>query len=287
MNYRHAFHAGNFADLLKHAVLTEILASLTADPKPLTMIDTHAGAGVYDLTGEMARKTGEAASGVAVLMADDTAPPAFASLKSAIRRANSADTPRFYPGSPMLIAGTLRPRDAYIACEIRDDDYKALEAALPRNPAIEVVKADGWAMAAARTPRPPARVLVLIDPPFERADDYARIIQTVRTVLDYARIIQTVRTVLRANPAAILAIWLPIKDLATLDACLGDLEDATGRANLTVAQVRLRPLSDPMRMNGCAMAVINPTDGLRGRAKAVAEWIVASFGEAGARATIG
>src|SRR5258706_15884416 len=100
MNYRHAFHAGNFADLLKHGVLSELLARLTAEASPLTVIDTHAGAGIYDLAGDLARRTGEAQRGIAVLMADAGAPAAFASLKAAGARANGPGAPRLYPGSP-------------------------------------------------------------------------------------------------------------------------------------------------------------------------------------------
>jgi len=273
MNYRHAFHAGNFADLLKHALLAELLAALTAEAAPLTVIDTHAGAGLYDLTGDMARRTGEAERGIGVLLADEAAPAEFARLKAAVRRANGGGALRLYPGSPLLIASGLRPRDSYIACEIRPDDHAALKNALPRNLGAVVLKADGWAVAAERTPRAPARVLVLIDPPFERGDVYAQIGRTVRAVT-------------RANRGAVIAVWLPIKDLATYDAFLGELEDAAAGAPTVVAEVRLRPLSDPMKMNGCAMAVVRPPPRLAEAAGRIAAWIAERLGESGAASRV-
>jgi 23S rRNA (adenine2030-N6)-methyltransferase len=274
MNYRHAFHAGNFADLLKHALLAELMAALTADARPLTVIDTHAGAGLYDLGGALAKKTGEAERGIAVLMADEAAPTAFDRLKAAVARANRrGEALRFYPGSPLLIAHALRPRDTYIACEIRADDNAALRGVLPREAGVQVLKADGWRTAVQRTPAAPARAFVLIDPPFEAPGDHAAIVGAASAVL-------------RRNPGAVIAAWLPIKDLAGWDAFLGDLEDCVGRAPLLVAEARLRPLSDPMKMNGCALAVINPPPPLTAAAESVAEWIAGRLGEAGAAAKV-
>ena len=272
MNYRHAFHAGNFADLLKHALLAELMAMLVADARPLTVIDTHAGAGLYDLGGALAKKTGEAERGIAVLMGDTAAPAAFDRLKAAVARANRrGGAQRFYPGSPLLIAHALRPRDTYIACEIRADDNAALRGVLPREAGVQVLKADGWQTAIQRAPAAPARAFVLIDPPFEASDDHAAIVRTASGVL-------------RRNPGAVIAAWLPIKDLASWDVFLGDLEDAARGAPILVAEVRLRPLSDPMKMNGCALAVINPPPGLRQVGEAVGDWIASWLGEPGAAA---
>ena len=278
MNYRHAFHAGNFADLIKHAVVLDLMARLTAAGGPLTVVDTHAGAGGYDLTGELARKTGEGQAGIARLMADAAAPAVFEPLKAAVRGMNTAQTVRYYPGSPLLIAPALRGADRYLACEIRPDDGAALKAALKGVRGAEVRLADGWsvAVAEARAGGRARRLFVLIDPPFERGDDYASIVETVGAVLD-------------AAPGACLAIWVPIKDLATFDAFLGELEDVAqdagdGVAPLLVSEVRLRPLADPMKMNGCAMLVLGAPPGAEAPARAAADWIAARLGEAGARA---
>ncbi len=283
MNYRHAFHAGNFADLLKHAVVLDLMARLTAAAGRLSVVDTHAGAGGYDLAGDLARKTGEGQAGIARLMADAAAPAVFEPLKAAVRGMNASGAKdgqgvRYYPGSPLLITPALRAGDRYLACEIRPDDGAALKAALKGRRGAEVRLADGWsvAVAEARAGGRARRLFVLIDPPFERGDDYASIVETVGAVLD-------------AAPGACLAIWVPIKDLATFDAFLGELEDVAqealdGGAPLLVCEVRLRPLADPMKMNGCAMLILGAPPGAEAPARGAADWIVGRLGEPGARA---
>jgi 23S rRNA (adenine2030-N6)-methyltransferase len=264
MNYRHIYHAGNFADLVKHAVLTELLAAMTGKA-PLTVIDTHAGAGLYDLAGDQARRTGEGAA-VAALMADPAAPPVFDALKAAIRRLNEAGA-RYYPGSPALIAQALGPRDRLVACETRLDDFHSLREVL-RQPGAQALREDGWDAAQARTPRAPAPALIHIDPPYEAADDSDRAAETVRHVL--AR-----------NAQAVIAIWAPIKDLAGFDSFLTGVEEAKGGASALVAEVRLRPPDDPLRLNGCAVVTVNAPPGLAAGANAAAAWIVATLGDPG------
>src|SRR5436190_3068577 len=126
LNYRHAFHAGNFADLVKHAALLAVLARLQAEASPLSVIDTHAGRGLYDLAGPEAVKSGEAEAGIARLMAATDAPADFDALTAAVRTLNGAGPIRRYPGSPWLIAECLRPGDRYLACELRGDEHGAL-----------------------------------------------------------------------------------------------------------------------------------------------------------------
>ena len=273
MNYRHAFHAGNFADLVKHAILTRLLRDLAAGPAPLTVIDTHAGAGIYDLQADASRRTGEAGAGIARLLAAADAPAAFDDLAAAVGRVNAPGEGRYYPGSPVLVAGLLRPRDRYIACELRPDDHAALKSVLPRELGALVHLGDGWAHAARIAPGAPAALLLLIDPPFERGDDYAQALDLLAKTLE-------------VNARATVAVWVPIKDLATFDAFLGEVEDAAAAtaapAGVLAAEVRLRPLSDPMKLNGCAMVVVNPPAGLAAFAAPVVDWLAANLGEAGA-----
>jgi 23S rRNA (adenine2030-N6)-methyltransferase len=269
MNYRHAFHAGNFADLVKHGTLTLLLERLTARPGALTVIDTHAGAGGYDLTGEMARRSGEAAQGIARLLAADDAPAAFDGLRRAVAAMNPGGG-NLYPGSPRLIAAALRPGDRYIACELRDDDKALLARTLAGAPGARAVQADGYATAAAETPKN-GRTFVLIDPPFERGDDYRRIVETLGAVL--AR-----------NPAATVAAWLPLKDLETLDGLLRGVE-GTG-AGALVAEARLRPLTDPLKMNGCAMLIVGAPEGLDGPLEDICRWVVERLGDRGGLAKV-
>jgi len=174
VNYRHAFHAGNFADLAKHAAVTLMLDRLLAAGGPLRVVDTHAGAGLYDLTGSMARKSGEAEAGVARLMADSAAPVAFDGLKQAVLALNSHGPVKLYPGSPRLIADRLRPGDSYVGAELHPEDIVHLHEALsPLGPQRQAVARDGYEVAA-EAAAGQGRLFVLVDPPFERADDYAR-----------------------------------------------------------------------------------------------------------------
>ena len=269
MNYRHAFHAGNFADLVKHATVTLIQQALNRDPDPLTVIDTHAGAGAYDLTGEMSRRSGEAAAGIFRLMEAQATPAAFDALKAAVARMNPAGGVTLYPGSPSLIGAALRPQDRYVACELREDDHDLLRRTLARYPNAKAVRDDGYETAVRLVP-PGARAFVLIDPPFERADDYTRIAEAIGAILS-------------RNPQALVAVWVPLKDLETLDSFLRQAEEA---APLLVAEARLRPLNDPMKMNGCAMVIANAPTDLVEPLTVICQWVSGALGDAGGSARV-
>jgi len=266
LNYRHAFHAGNFADLVKHAVLLDLLARLQAEASAVPVIDTHAGRGLYDLAGAEARKSGEAEAGVQRLMAVADAPAAFAPLTAAVRRLNGAGPLRRYPGSPWLVAEALRPADSYLGCELRPEEHAALRETLRGRRGVRTACADGYEVAAAETPAQ-GHALVLIDPPFERADDYARIVETLAAVR-------------RRNRRASALVWLPLKDLETFDAFLRDLEDAVD-APLLAGETRMRPLTDPLKMNGCALVAMSAPDGLGPALQAVSRWTAQTLGEDG------
>ena len=266
MNYRHAFHAGNFADLVKHAALTEILARLMTQQAPLRVIDTHAGRGVYDLAGPEARKSGEAQAGIVRLMAAAEAPAEFAALTTAVRTLNGGGAVRRYPGSPWLIAQALRVGDSYLACELRPDEHAALRDLMKPKRSVRTLCADGYEAAVAQTPAS-GRVLVLIDPPFEQADDYRRIVETLASVR-------------RRNRDAAALVWLPLKDLETFDAFLRDLEDEV-QAPALVAETRMRPLTDPLRMNGCALVLVGAPAEMAVPLGAVCGWTAATLGERG------
>jgi 23S rRNA (adenine2030-N6)-methyltransferase len=267
LNYRHAFHAGNFADLVKHAALLQLLARLTAGPRPLSVIDTHAGRGLYDLAGVEAKKSGEAEAGIARLMAATDAPAEFGPLTTAVRKLNSGGPARRYPGSPWLIAEVLRPGDSYLACELRPDEHNTLGQLMKGRRGVRTLCADGYDAAIAQTPAA-GRVLVLIDPPFERADDYRRIVETLAAVR-------------RRNPAATALVWLPLKDLETFDGFLRDLEDGV-RAPVLVAETRMRPLTDPLKMNGCALVLLGAPEDSAEHLRAVCGWTAATLGQGGA-----
>lgn len=270
MNYRHAFHAGNFADLHKHAILLAMLSALQDESRALSVIDTHAGAGAYDLSGEMARRSGEAQAGVFRLRAANDAPPVFGPLLAAVLKINSGQAGDLYPGSPLLIARALRQGDRYAGCELRPDDGLLLAKTLAPYANAQALEADGFATASAQAGRG-GRAFVLIDPPFERPDDYSRIAETTRAVLKRA-------------PDAALAIWLPIKDLETFDAFIRAMETVT--KDLLVAELRLRPLTDPMKMNGSAMVMIGAPASVEAAAVEAGDWIAARLGETGGRSRV-
>jgi len=271
LNYRHAFHAGNFADLVKHAALLRLLDVMQGDKAPLRIIDTHAGAGLYDLRGPQAQRSGEAQAGVMRMMAATDRPGALDALVKAVKAANDgAAEPWLYPGSPWLIAQALRPGDTYLACEMQPQEHARLAETMGDRPGVRTLCGDGFAQAA-QALDPAARNLVLIDPPFEKADDYDRIVVLASEALARA-------------PRTTFLIWLPLKDLETFDAFLRDLEDACEPASMLVVEARMRPLGDPMKMNGCALVLINPPSGLEPQLQAAADWVTA--GESGGQARV-
>jgi 23S rRNA (adenine2030-N6)-methyltransferase len=276
MNYRHSFHAGNFADLVKHALVLWLLRARQARMQgrgPVTVFDTHAGAGLYDLTGDGARSR-EAEAGVLKLMASQDLPPTIAALAAEVRAVNDggAET-RLYPGSPLLVARALRGDDAYCGFELNPPVVELLHQALADYPHADGSAGDGYveALSAVRAavkagvrPAP----LVLIDPPFERPDDYVRAAETAMAVV-------------RADPKATVAVWTPLKDLETFDGFLRRLS-----GDVLVAEARLRPLTNPMKMNGCAMVVLNPPPGAEAAAQEICGWVADTLGDAGARAEV-
>lgn len=278
LNYRHHFHAGNFADLLKHAMLLDVLERLKTADSPLTVFDTHAGAGVYDLEAEAARRSGEAAGGVMRLMTANDAPDVFDAVRAAVARSNPVGAVRHYPGSPLIAVQALRRGDRYLGCELRPDDQQSLRRLLaeqaPMGVQVQALPADGYVVLESGATGK-GRRLVLIDPPFERGDEYPRILEAIAADA-------------RRGGEATYLIWTPLKDLQTFDSFLGGVE-ALGLGGGLAVEARLRPLTDPLKMNGCAMILLGAPR-LRAEAeppaRAAAEWIASALGEAGAEARV-
>jgi 23S rRNA (adenine2030-N6)-methyltransferase len=247
MNYRHDYHAGNFADVLKHMALCELLRLLLSKDKKLFVLDTHAGTGGYDLGGERAARTGEAEAGIARLAAAPRQgmPEAVARYLAAVaaydrKFGTSGGRLRRYPGSPRLIRAALRPGDRFIACELHAEDSLALKREFAGDRAVEVRQADGYKVLKAMLPPPERRGLVLIDPPFEAADEFERVARAVRQGL-------------RRFATGCYAIWYPIKDEAA-SAFVGSL-DAPKRL---VMELRLGGEASAGKLAACGLAVINP-----------------------------
>ena len=269
MNYRHSYHAGNFADLVKHALLLWLLERRQASG-PVAVIDTHAGAGVYDLTGDAARSR-EAEAGIARLMAAADRPPRIEALAAEVARLNPQGGATLYPGSPLLIAGRLRPDDRYVGFELNPPVLDLLEQALEPFPQAVGMGGDGYDQAPSWAARAQG-AFVLIDPPCERPDDSLRAADTAAAIV-------------RADPRAMVAIWTPLKDMETFDGFLRRLDQA-GAKRVLVAEARLRPLTHPRKMNGCAVVVLNPPVGAEAAASEICGWVAQRLGETDARAEV-
>ncbi|MBN9089645.1 MAG: 23S rRNA (adenine(2030)-N(6))-methyltransferase RlmJ [Reyranella sp.] len=246
MNYRHGYHAGNFADVLKHVVLVELLRLLTAKDKKLFVLDTHAGVGGYDLTDGRAARTREAEAGIARLMALPRAgmPVAVARYLAAVaaydRKFGRGEGLRHYPGSPRLVRAGLRPGDRFVACELHPQDVLALKREFAGDRAVDVRQADGWHALKALLPPVERRGLALIDPPFEAADEFDRLARALRQAL-------------RRFATGCYAIWYPIKDDEAVEAFTASL------AGLKTLVLELRLKAAPAgKLAACGVAVINP-----------------------------
>jgi len=269
MNYRHSFHAGNFADIVKHALLLWLFERRQAQGA-VSVIDTHAGAGLYDLTGDAARSK-EAEAGIARLMAAADRPPLIEALAVEVARLNPGGGVTLYPGSPLLIARRLGEEDRYVGFELHPSVLDLLTEALEGFPQAMAQGGDGYDQA--RTWASEATgAFVLIDPPFEQPDDYHRAADTAAAIA-------------RADPRALVAVWTPLKDMETFDGFLRRLDQA-GIKRVLVAEARLRPLTDPMRMNGCALVVLNPPPGAEAAANEVCGWVASALGDDGGRSEV-
>ncbi|CAH0304286.1 23S rRNA (adenine(2030)-N(6))-methyltransferase RlmJ [Roseomonas sp. CECT 9278] len=250
MNYRHAFHAGNHADCLKHALLLLLVSALRRKPAPFAVLDTHAGRGIYDLSADEAARTGEAARG-ALRLADVVDGP-LAPFVAALR---AQGFPARYPGSPALIRAALRPGDRLACCELHPEDHAALRGLFAREAEVAVHRRDAWEAIRALTPFPEKRGLVLIDPPFEQEEEFARLVAAIAEVN-------------RRFRAGIVAAWYPVKHRAPVR----DFHDAlraTGVRDIVAAELWLREPTDPRRLNGSGLLVVNPPFGFVPAAEAL------------------
>ncbi len=247
MNYRHAFHAGSFADVFKHIVLCRVLHYLRDKPAAFRVIDTHAGAGLYDLAGSEAARSGEWHDGIEKLLAATLSGDVAALLApylDVIGALNERGQLRTYPGSPAVARAWLRPQDRLIACELEPDVAAALERNMRGDNRIKTLAIDGWTALSAYVPSVERRGLVLVDPPFERDSDFRRLSQGLAEAH-------------RKWATGIYMLWYPIKDRGEPDALAKRLRrlglDKTLRAELIVA-----PMSDPRRLNGSGLILVNP-----------------------------
>jgi len=247
MNYRHAFHAGNFADVVKHVVLTRIVEHLKRKDKPFRVIDTHAGAGLYDLSGTEARRTGEWNDGIARLL--ESAPGGeagrlLAPYLEAIAAANPDGGIERYPGSPWIVRHLLRRQDRLSAIELHPDDAKRLAALFAGDIQTRVIALDGWLAMGAHLPPKEKRGLVLVDPPFEEEGEFGRLLDGLVKAH-------------RRWPGGIYALWYPLKNHVEVADWVRALR-GSGIPKMMDTRLMLRAPSAEPRLDGSGMIVVNP-----------------------------
>jgi 23S rRNA (adenine2030-N6)-methyltransferase len=246
MNYRHAFHAGNFADVVKHAALTRLLVHLCRKPAPYRAIDTHAGAGLYDLAGPEAARSGEWHGGIERLLGArmaEASRPLLAPYLDAVAACNPAGRLVAYPGSPALVRAFLRAQDRLVACELEPNAAAALKRNFAQDRRIKTVAIDGWTALNAYVPPKERRGLVLIDPPFEDSGDFSRLAQGLEAAHHKW-----------ANGTYLL--WYPIKAREQPDALARRLR-RSGIGKVLRAELSIAPPADS-RLSGCGLIVVNP-----------------------------
>lgn len=249
MNYRHAFHAGNFGDVLKHVVLLELLAALHRKPNPVHLLDSHAGIGLYDLSSSEAQRGGEYRLGIAAVLADPAAGRILPAYLAALQDLNPDLKPggsglQQYPGSPWLLRRSLRADDRLALCELHPQDAETLKRNIGRDPRIAIHHRDGFAALKALLPPTPRRGLALIDPAFEAKDEFATLAKAVQAAH-------------KRWATGLLAVWYPIKDQHGIDTWKAGLAGGLGAETLAV-ELCIRPAREAKQMNGCGLVIVNP-----------------------------
>ena len=269
MNYRHHYHAGGAADLLKHLVLMILVRRLQAKPTPICYLDTHAGTGLYDLGHEMSQKTGEYTRGVARLWAvRDRLPAPLRDLMRIVAAHNPDGALRMYPGSPRVVRALLRPEDRMVTCELHMKDIVRLQDEFRGDPQVAVHQRDGYEALKAFLPPKERRGLVLMDPPFERADEFTALLANLKVAHD-------------RWPTGCYALWYPIKGPVARGKLHAALMHGTIRKVLCV-ELYTRPAREDDTLAGSGLILVNPpwrTDAaLRGVLPALAEHLVEDDG---------
>lgn len=264
LSYRHAFHAGNYADVLKHATLVQILRYMTQKDKPLCYLDTHAGAGFYSLSSPEAAKTGEFQNGIGLVWQAKGLPAALADYQTCVKAACGAHLTA-YPGSPWFAQHLLRAEDRLVLCELHPTDRKQLERTFSGGANVHCYAEDGWQKSVALIPPPERRGVVLIDPSYEIKDDYVKVAEHL-TLLH------------RKFATGVYAIWYPIADPARTEALLRRVRNSGVRRILQL-EVGLTSDHGQPGMTGTGMLVVNPPWNLAEVMQPALTWLTGRLGE--------
>jgi 23S rRNA (adenine2030-N6)-methyltransferase len=263
MNYRHAFHAGNHTEAFKHSALCLLLLELRRRPKPFTVLDTHAGAGMYDLLSPEAEKTGEARDGIGVVFGKDV--PAASDYLDIIRRLSPGGL-RYYPGSSAIVRALLRTDDRLIACELRKDDAALLRSAFSEDRRISVHCRDGYEAIGAFVPPISRRGLVFIDPPFEERDEFEQIASALNSGI-------------KKWPTGIFLAWYPLKDMAGIKTLRTRYRPSIRVPTLNCEFLRV-PL-DEKKLAGSGLVLCNPPWQFEAKVTTLCQQLLTAFGARG------
>ena len=277
MNYRHAFHAAGFADVIKHIVLVRVLTYLHEKPAAFRVIDSHAGAGLYDLTGEQAQRGGEWLTGIARILQARFSEATAALLKpylDVVRAFNpQANMLAAYPGSPLFARALLRPQDRLTACEVEPSARKALIDALRNDQQARVVDLDGWVALPAFVPPNERRGLVLIDPPFEAKDEFARLEKGFLAAFN-------------KWPTGIFLLWYPAKSRRLTDQLARQVARAAASTRPAAKCLRLEfsvaPQTHDAVLASCGLLIVNPPWTLQDELKIILPELEKPLGQGGA-----
>jgi len=259
LSYRHGFHAGNFADVFKHAILSLLVQGFLRKDKPFLYLDTHAGAGRYDLSSVMAKKNREYASGISRLWGRTELPSALQPYLEAVKALNDTEELKTYPGSPRLVGHFLRTKDRMVLCELHSKEAEHLKEEFEGDRQTAVHPIDGYKALKSFLPPLERRGLILIDPAFELKDERARLLEALAE--GYKRF-----------PTGTYAIWYPIQDRQTVDWFYRQLV-RTGIRNILKTELRIFGEDLPLRMNGTGMVIINPPWQLDEQLKSLGPWL--------------
>ena len=259
MNYRHAYHAGNHADVLKHLTLSRIFALLAKKEAPYAYLDSHAGIGLYDLSADQASRTGEYLQGIARLWQAADVPPLCDDYLRVVRELNPDGQLRYYPGSPELARQLSREQDRLHCNEKHPEDGQLLKENMHFDRRVAVHLGEGWHVPRALLPTREKRVVLLIDPPFEQADELERCVVALNETIGRMR-------------QAIVAIWYPIKDVRQLKRFYNQLASSSSPKLLRV-ELLVHPADDASRLSGSGVVIANPPWGLEEQLRELLPWL--------------
>jgi 23S rRNA (adenine2030-N6)-methyltransferase len=259
MNYRHAYHAGNFADAFKHIVLTALTKSFLNKDSAFCYLDTHAGTGRYDLTSQAAQTTQEFQLGIQKLFTAPNPPKLVQDYLACVKSLNLPPNLKTYPGSPYFVNYFLRPQDRMVLSELHPEDFQLLRKNFSKATNISIHKQDGYQTLKASLPPKERRGLVLIDPPYENPDEFRQLTKTLPELI-------------KRWETGVFAIWYPIKLRSSADLFLKKLQSNITRPTL-ISELSIYPEDTPRNLNGSGMFIINPPWKLQEEIEAILPWL--------------